>query len=78
MAVSLSRHGETYYLGGVPGVPDLAWYREQDRWASKPEALPTGAESITVVELPGDLREELLAFVARAEVMGIGRLDSGN
>ncbi len=59
-------------------MPDLAWYREQDRWASKPEALPTWAESITVVELPDDLREELLAFVARAEVMGTGRLDSGN
>ena len=56
----------------------MAWYREQDRWASKPEALPAGAESITVVELPDDLREELLAFVARAEVMGTGRLDSGN
>ncbi len=78
MAATLSRHEETYYLIGVASIPDLAWRREQDRWLSRAEKPPAEAETITVQELPDDLREELLAFVARAEAMGINRWDSGN
>ncbi|MBT4613390.1 MAG: hypothetical protein HOM68_19580 [Gemmatimonadetes bacterium] len=75
---AIHREGEAYYLGGVVGVPDLCWRREADRWVSAPAALPSGAQKVTVQELPDDLREELLAFVARAQAMGSGRLDSGN
>ena len=32
--------------------------------------LPDPATSVTVDEVPDDLREELLAFVVRAEAMG--------
>ena len=78
MAVSLSQLGTTYYLSGVPGVPDLGWVREDDQWTSRPEACPADAETIQVQQLPDDLREELLAFVARAEAMGPARWDTGN
>ncbi len=78
MAASVSQHGETYYLSGVAGVPDLGWYRDGDHWASRPEAKPADATIVTLPALPPDLREELLAFVARAEAMGPANWDSGN
>ena len=78
MAASLSQHGEMFYLCGVAGVPDLGWYREGDHWVSRPEALPAEATPVTLPALPPDLREELLAFVARAEAMGPARWSTGN
>lgn len=78
MSVSLSQHGGAYYVSGVGTLPDLCWYRDGDQWLSRPEARPSGAESVEATQLPHDLREELLAFIARAEVMGPSRWDSGN
>jgi hypothetical protein len=75
---AIHRHGEAYYLVGVAGLPDLCWRRDADRWVSAPEVHPSTAQTVTIQELPADLREELLAFVARAQAMGAGRMDSGN
>jgi len=55
-------------LLGSPGV--VRWFREEESWGQVKAPLPDGARKVAFGELPNELREEVLAFVARAEAMG--------
>ncbi|MFP6589739.1 MAG: hypothetical protein VCE12_04370 [Candidatus Latescibacterota bacterium] len=70
MSVRLYQHAEDIYLTGAGATPCLRWYRDAGRWMAEPVDLPDPATSVTVDEVPDDLREELLAFVVRASAMG--------
>ena len=70
MAARVYRHGDRFYLTGAGATTCVGWRREGGEWVSAPETLPDGAEKAAIPDLPVELREELLAFATRAEVMG--------
>lgn len=70
MAARVYRHGGSFYLEGAGATTCVGWQREGEEWVSAPGALPSGAERVGIEDLPVELREELLAFATRAEVMG--------
>jgi hypothetical protein len=78
MAARVHCHSEVYYLTGAGATPCVAWRREGERWISAPASLPAEAEGVAVEDVPDDLREELLAFATRAEVMGATAQQLGN
>ena len=61
MSVRLYQHAEDIYLTGAGATPCLRWYRDAGRWMAEPVDLPDPATSVTVDEVPDDLREELFA-----------------
>ena len=70
MQVEIYRGEEDYFVCRGSSVVALRWYRDGEHWACAKETLPSGVEKVEVEDLPGDLQEELLAFMARAEMMG--------
>lgn len=78
MSVRVFRDREDVYLTGAGSTPCLRWERVDGRWRSLPADLPDDAERIGPDDVPGDLREELLAFVVRADAMGAAARTFGN
>ena len=78
MTARVYRHGDRFYLTGAGATTCVAWRRQGEEWVSSPESLPDGAEKVAFQDLPEDLREELLAFATRAEVMGAAVRQLGN
>ena len=72
MALQIHRDGDDYYAGGMGAQGEVRWTRDGDRWVSAIQSPPPGAMPVTFGDLPADLREELLAFAARAELLGRG------
>lgn len=70
MQIDIYRDGENYYVCQGQGTVALRWFRDGEHWTCVKEKLPPGLEQADVGELPGDLQEELLAFLTRAEMMG--------
>ncbi len=66
------------YLTGAGATPCLRWHCDDDSWLSEPAKLPASASTITAEEVPDSLREELLAFVVRADAMGASTSQFGN
>lgn len=55
----------------LPGSPMVVrWFRRAGTWMNVREKLSGQARKVEFGDLPDDLREEILAFVARAEAMG--------
>lgn len=69
-ALQIYQKGEAYYLVGAGATPCLRWARDRDRWLPEPSELPPAAIAVEIGRLPTELREELLAFAARADAMG--------
>lgn len=78
MAARVYRHGDRFYLTGAGAITCVGWRRQGQEWVSSPESLPDGAQKAAFESLPEELREELLAFAARAEVMGAAVRQLGN
>ncbi len=78
MSVRVYQHDDDVYLTGAGSVPCMCWKKRAQTWHAAPGELPTGATSITVEQIPDELREELLAFVVRADAMGAASAPSGN
>ena len=78
MAARVYRHGDRFYLTGAGATSCVGWRHEGGKWASAPDTLPSGAERVGIEDLPVELREELLAFATRAEVMGAAARRPGN
>ena len=78
MSVRIYQHGGDISLTGAGTTPCLRWSEEQGRWRSQPAELPEQAERLTPENVPDDLREELLAFVTRADAMGAAMTQFGN
>jgi|TARA_B100001964_G_C14172280_1_gene572067 hypothetical protein len=76
VAVRLYQIAENFYLIGAGTTPCLRWYRDAGRWMSEPTQLPQPAASVALDEVPDDLREELLAFVVRADAMGASQISN--
>jgi len=71
MRIELYEGTKGEYYACFPGAQGaLLWRWEEDRWTSTAVDLPEGSEPVALAELPPDLREELLAFAARAEALG--------
>ena len=70
MRIEIFSDGESFYVR-PPGSPAaVRWFRRDEGWASVREKPPGRAREVEFAELPDDLKEEILAFVARAEAMG--------
>ena len=78
MSIRVYQQDADVFLTGAGAVPCMRWRRSESVWQSEPADLPTTAQSISVEQIPNDLREELLAFVARADAMGAAAQPSGN
>ena len=78
MAAQVYRHQGRYYLTGAVATSCVAWRRDGEAWVSAPDTLPDQAKRVGVSDLPVELREELLAFATRAEVMGGAARQLGN
>ena len=78
VAARVYRHGDRFYLTGAGATSCVGWHREGGEWVSAPDAVPAGAERVGIEDLPEELREELLAFATRAEVMGAAARQLGN
>ena len=69
MALALYRSGETFYATGITAQGAIGWNREGDQWVSTLQTAAPQAESVGFGDLPAELREEILAFAARSDVM---------
>ena len=78
MTVKVFQAGDDVYLTGAGQTPCLRWYRDGERWRSEPAQLPDGAVDTQPDGVPDDLREELLAFIVRANAVGAGQRALGN
>ena len=58
-----------YYIRRPSHSVVLHWYRQGDRWISAREPVPARCSRVDFADLPADLREEVLASAARADVM---------
>lgn len=70
MDLQAYRDGEEYYLCRPGGRDGLRWRLQEHAWTASGARLPTGATPVELAALPPELREEVLAFAARAAVMG--------
>jgi len=61
---------EEFYIRMPGSAGALRWFCCEGSWLNAREKLPKGARKAEFFELPETLREEILAFAARAEVMG--------
>lgn len=78
MAVRVYEDNGAVYLTGAGQTPCLRWQRQEGRWLSEPVPLPDSATDLAIADIPDDLREELLAFVVRADAMGAASQAFGN
>jgi hypothetical protein len=78
VAAQVYRHGDRFYLTGAGATSCVGWRRDGEAWVSAPDTLPAQAQRVGVRDLPVELREELLAFATRAEVMGAAARQLGN
>ena len=78
MSIRIYRCDGDIYLTRVGTLPCLRWYLHDERWRSQVAPLPAQVDRVTPEQIPDDLREELLAFVARAEAMGPAATLFGN
>lgn len=63
--------GEGDFYIRLPGSPmALHWFCEEGNWVNAKEKLPDSAQRAEFGQLPDELREEILAFMARAAAMG--------
>ena len=51
----------------------IRWCRAEEGWNKSRTKLPSGATQIDLVDLPEELREEVLAVLARAAAISSGR-----
>lgn len=70
MAVDILTDGEVYYLRQRGGGAAVGWRRGDAGWEAARATLPGAAAPTTFEQVPADLREELLAFMARASSVG--------
>ena len=70
MNLEIYTDGTDYYIRPSGSPATLRWYRQGEHWACARGEMPTGARTVDFGGLPGDLQEEIMAFVARSEVMG--------
>ena len=70
MAIEVFRHGSRYFVRKSAATRAICWEIKDGRWINAPETLPEESVPIPFADLPGDLREEMLAFLARAEALG--------
>jgi len=69
---------EAFYIR-LPGSSGaLRWFCREGSWFNAREQLPKGVRKAEFTELPEALREEILAFAARAETMGNQVWSEGN
>ncbi len=78
MSIRIYQGDGDIYLTGVGTLPCLRWYLQDARWRSEIAPLPAQVDRVTPEQIPEDLREELLAFAARAEAMGPAATQFGN
>lgn len=78
MSIRVYQQDTDVFLTGAGAVPCMRWRRSEGVWHSEPTDLPPTVQSISVEQIPDDLREELLAFVVRADAMGAAAQPSGN
>ena len=62
--------GESYYVRGPKTALPLCWSRRPEGWSMQRQSLPAAAERVELGDLPADLKEEVLAFLARAQTVG--------
>jgi hypothetical protein len=55
------------------GTSVQRWSRSDNGWVAERSELPTEALALEFVDLPTDLREEVLAAAVRAQAVGVGR-----
>ncbi len=70
MGIEVFRHGDRYFVRKSATTKAICWEIQDGRWVNGPEPLPAESAPVAFAALPGDLREEMLAFVARAEALG--------
>ena len=70
MAVDILTDGEGYYLRQRGGDAAVRWLPGADGWEAERAAAPAQARLVSLGEVPAELREELLAFMARAASVG--------
>jgi len=78
VSMRIYAHEEVFYTRGLSRVGCLAWTLEGDQWVRDAGEVPAGAGEVTIQDVPDSLREELLAFAARAEAMPGSGLGSPN
>jgi hypothetical protein len=78
MSVQLYQLVDDVYLTGAGATPCLRWHRQDGSWLSEPAELPESATKLHIDQVPEDLREELMAFVVRADAMGGNTQQFGN
>ena len=70
MAVDILTDGEAYYLRQRGGSAAVRWRRGDAGWEAERTSPPPTARPAAFEQVPADLREELLAFMARATSVG--------
>ena len=78
MAIEVFGLGAAYYIRKRATQRVVKWFQDGERWNSESTSLPANSTLLAFDELPADLREEILAFVARAEALGNQVWSSGN
>ena len=70
MKIELFAAEEDFFIRLPGGAGALRWFCRQGRWLNERASVPAGARLAKIDDLPGDLLEEVLAFITRAEAMG--------
>ena len=70
MKVEIFAAGEEFFIRLPGGAGALRWFCRDGRWLNERGGVPDEARAVEIGDLPGDLLEEVLAFITRAEAMG--------
>ncbi|MEW6752857.1 MAG: hypothetical protein AB1505_18040 [Candidatus Latescibacterota bacterium] len=70
MRVEVFASAGEYYIRLPGGSGALRWHWQGDHWTSCRARVPADASATELDVLPSDLREEVLAFLARSEALG--------
>jgi hypothetical protein len=70
MAVEIWADETAYFLRQSGGSAALRWSQDGGTWGAERGQIPPGAARTELDRVPADLREELLAFMARATSVG--------
>ena len=70
MGIEVFRHGEQFFVRKSATTKAICWEMKDGRWVNGPQPVPAESAPVPFADLPGELREEVLAFVARAEALG--------